>query len=372
VSDAPIPFLSPSLPSATELAEDWEQIVASGTYSNLGPFERRFAAAMAERLGADTAVAPVASGTAGLLLAIRACMRAERPRVLVPSFNFVAAPLALRWCGFEPVLLDVDPDTWQPSLASAEAALGADAGAIAGVLLVNTLGVGNPAIGDWEALCREHHIPLVIDSAAGFGATYPDGTAVGSRGTCEVFSLHVTKPLGVGEGGAVASRDHDLIARVDSLKNFGFGPDGTALAEGLNAKLDELSAAIGLRQLATLDHRLEARRALLRAYKRRLEPLGVCFQPHDERSAVAFVSARLPEGADRDALLATLAQAQIGARSYYNPPIHRHAAFEHAAVADRLDATEHLCSRVVSLPTSETLGEHQLERIDALVARNLG
>jgi dTDP-4-amino-4,6-dideoxygalactose transaminase len=281
---------------------------------------------------------------------------------VVPSFTFAAGPLAIRRRGLQPRFIDIDPVTWQPSLADAEVALAADNG-VGGILLSNSFGVANAEIGAWEDLAHRHGIPLILDSAAGLGSTYPWHEPLGGRGSCEVFSFHATKTLAVGEGGALASRDLDVIAAVDRLKNFGFDGSHQAITAGTNGKLTELAAAIGLRQMEALPDRLRRRRAVFDAYISRLQPLGLEFQPGAERSALAFVSALLPSRAQRDALVAALDGVGVECRMYYKPPVHRHPVFAGLEGIRPLVGTEDLCSRIISLPMADGLDADAVARI---------
>ena len=114
-----IPFLRPTFPPTEQIAEDYEGIVASGTYANGGPKERDLRAAIAAWIGRGVTVSLTSSGTPALQLAGAACFLQARRFVLVPSFTFPAGPLAIRRCGYEPLFIDVDPATWQPDPRSA-------------------------------------------------------------------------------------------------------------------------------------------------------------------------------------------------------------------------------------------------------------
>jgi dTDP-4-amino-4,6-dideoxygalactose transaminase len=359
-----IPFLSPTFPEVDALASDYEAILRRRIFSNGGPVEQELARALSRWVNNEIGASLVSSGTAGLQLAINATFNAKREYALVASFTFAAGPLAIRLCGYEPVFLDVDPESWQPSLDDAAEFLTVNGESTAGLLLTNTFGVANEEIEAWEVLADRHSLPLVVDSAAGFGSQYLSDERLGARGTCEVFSFHATKTLAIGEAGAVTSRDPELIKRIDRIKNFGFDEARNAVVLGTNAKLSELSCAIGLRQLAALPDRLALRRGILGLYREELCALGVYFQPSSELSALPFVSALLPSSAARAATLATLQAAGVEARTYYNPPVHLHSLFAGSRLACRsLSTTLDLASRVISLPMSDDLTAADVARI---------
>jgi dTDP-4-amino-4,6-dideoxygalactose transaminase len=358
-----IPFLDPTFPDVADIAEDYASILKRRRFSNGGPLESRFAFELAEWIGPEVKVGVVSNATTGLQLAMASAFHRGRQLVLVPSFTFAAGPLAIRWCGYEPAFFDIRADSWQPDLDDAAQLLARAPRQVAGILLTTTFGVANAEVSRWEELARRHDLPLVIDSAAGFGSEYSGGEPLGARGNCEIFSFHATKTLAVGEGGAISSRDHDLIEKIDRLKNFGFDTSGNATACGTNAKLSELASAIGLRQLSVHRERVAQRRELLRRYMKGLEPLGLAFQPMAEFSAVPFVSVALPSSRERDALAEELRVQGVECRAYYNPPIHQHAVFASSIVSGALSSTVDLAARMVSLPMADELASKDIDFI---------
>lgn len=367
----PIPFLAPELPPAADIASDYGDILRSGVFTNSGPMELAFTSAAAAFVG-NVRACVVSSGTSGIELALRATALPGRTRVLVASFTFAAGPLCILRVGRAPVFLDVDAPSWQPSISDARRYV-ADHGAdVAAILLTTTFGVANGQIDEWENLAADHGLPLIIDSAAGFGSTDADGTPLGSHGHCEIFSLHATKTLGIGEGGLVTSRSSTLIDQINELKNFGFGPSHASGSIGTNAKLPELSCAIASRQLATLTARILARQELLMSYAAVLEPLGFSFQPGAERSALAFVSALAPDRAARYAVLRKFYEDHIEARTYYNPPVHAQPVFANSETVGTLPVTHSMANRILSLPTRSNMAQSDFDRIVQAIEKVLG
>jgi dTDP-4-amino-4,6-dideoxygalactose transaminase len=362
----PVPFLAPTVPSAEALVADYEAIVRSGIFSNGGRMDRELVTAVEEWVGGGVCAAAVSNCTAGIELAIRSTFL-PRPGALVPSFTFAAGPLALSSAGFQLTFIDIETTTWQPSLDHARELLRESAAHYGGILLTATFGVADERIVEWEALAAEYGLPLVIDSAAGFGAEYQSGERVGARGICEVFSIHATKMVAAGEGGLITSRHPEVIAKVNRAKNFGFGPDRAAVSWGTNAKLPELTAAIALRQLRVLPERLTARRRVQAEYEAVLRPLGIQFQPGALRSAPAFLSALMPTARSRDAAVAALLDELIECRTYYNPPVHLQPYFAAGPHRPVLDATAEIGSRVISLPMSDRLSADVINRIAAVL-----
>ncbi|WP_155762913.1 DegT/DnrJ/EryC1/StrS family aminotransferase [Mycobacterium colombiense] len=370
---AEIPFIRPSFPVPAELAEDFEAIVQANWYTNFGPKEREFAGALGTYLGPDLHVATLANGTLALIAALQVTLGpGTRDRyLLMPSFTFVAVAQAAQWTGYRPWFIDIDPETWQPSIASAGAVLESSREHVAGILLPNVFGVGNPDIDAWEKLAAEWQLPIVIDSAAGFGSAYADGRPVGGRGACEIFSFHATKPFAVGEGGALVSRDPELIEMTHRFQNFGFEASRDCTQLGMNGKLQEISAAIGLRQLVGLDRRLASRRKVFDCYRAELAQLGLQFQPNAEASSLCFASVCCTSAGQKAAVLASLSEHAIQARDYYNPPLHRQKYFQSDSELQSADlpATEDICSRIVSLPVHDDMASDDVARVLAAVQK---
>ena len=191
----------------------------------------------------------------------------SRKLIAVPSFTFTATACAIRWAGFEPLFVDIEPDSWQLAPEALAQALDRYEGCVAGVLGCSTFGTAAPtAVRDrWRRLCADADMPLLIDSAAGFGGLDDGGRPLGAQGDTEVFSFHATKPFAIGEGGAVVTSDPDLAERITRLINFGIDPETrTSATVGLNAKMSELHAATGLAMLDRFTDVLDRRRATAR------------------------------------------------------------------------------------------------------------
>lgn len=365
-----IPFIRPRFPPPHELAQDYADVLDANWFTNFGPKERRFADAIGTYLGPNISAATYSNGTLALVAALELSIgHGDRTRyLLMPSFTFVAVAQAALWAGYLPWFVDVDPETWQPSVASARAALEAGRDRIAGLLFANVFGVGSPAIAEWEILAAEYGLPLVIDSAAGFGSEYPSGERVGGRGTCEIFSFHATKPFAIGEGGGLTSRDHSLVENAVRFGNFGFGAGRTSTQLGINGKLQEINAAIGLRQLDELDARIASRRAVFERYRTGLSGTGVVFQPNAAASSLCFASVLCGSVAHKSDVLASMVEHRVQARDYYNPAVHAQPFFTanpQLSRSESLPATVDLCARIVSLPIHDDMPPGDVERVIA-------
>lgn len=363
-----VPFIRPRFPSAEQLQEDIAAITQNNWFSNFGPLEREFRSRLAEYVGGEVMAATVNNATTGLIAAIAALLpRGNNTRnIAIPSFTFAAGAHAIVWHGYRPLWFDIEEESLQPSLHSFRELLSGPH-PLDAVLLTSTFGIGNSEIVEWEHLTSEIGIPLIIDSAAGFGSRLPNEELLGARGACEVFSFHATKPFGIGEGGAVFSRNSELIDEIVRFTNFGFEGGQGAASLGLNGKLQEINAAIGLRQLSEFESKLQMRQDLVQRYKNSLATLPLAVPRGLELSSASFLPAVFEDPRDAEAALEQLAAANVDARRYYAPPVHVQTAFRSFETTVSLAVTESVATRTVGLPVLADMSDEEFSRVASAV-----
>jgi dTDP-4-amino-4,6-dideoxygalactose transaminase len=361
-------FQRPSLPPTDEIDRYLDLSREESWFSNGGPCWRLLQERLGDRVGAYCV--PVASGTLGLMAALAAALEplgrpSAQASALMPSFTFLATAQAAIWAGLEPRLLDVAPDHWHLDPALLESAL-AENGGCAAAIAVSAFGTPPPAETRlrWERACREAEVPLIVDSAAGFGATAEDGLPIGCQGDVEVVSFHATKPFAIGEGGAVFTRDRALYERLELAVNFGLRPDRTlGLHHGLNAKMSELHAATALAVLDRLDAIVERRRAAAASIRRRAGD-GVAWQAEAERSTWQFVPVALAGPEQRERLIAAC-DGRVEVRVYYEP-LHALEPERWPALGD-LATTDDLYGRLLCLPMANDLSDSEEDAIASVL-----
>jgi len=366
-----IPFIKPKFPEPEELVEDLRRIYKNNYYSNNGPVYFEFKEAIENYLGQGLHAVLVSNATLGLMLAIQAAFGTsnERKYIAIPSFTFAAGPLATKWCGFQPLFIDINAETSQPSLNSFRQAVDAYPDQIAGALLTNSFGIGNGEIDEWDSMLNEYAIPYIVDSAPGLGSTYMDGKLLGARGRSEVFSLHATKPFGIGEGGLITTTDQQLASEYESLKNFGFDKDKMTTALGINAKITELDCAIGLRILRKYEIVLEDRRKTYKRYQENLKGFDVGFLPRAESASIQFATIIVP-AEKRQKVLAALEAGGVEVRTYYAPSVHTFPLFKDDPVVE-LRGTKLLSKQVLSLPVHPNMDESTVDYICDIITQEL-
>jgi dTDP-4-amino-4,6-dideoxygalactose transaminase len=364
-----IRFLRPQLPSLEDVGRYFASAEEERWFSNGGPCQRLLTQRLSSFVGDGARCVLVANATLGLMVALRALLDRSRRHgreVIVPSFTFAAVVDAVAWCGLEPVFADLEAETWHLDPEQLELAIEERGDEIGAVIACSTFGTAPPlALRErWEAACAQANIPLLVDSAAGFGTLDEAGQPLGRQGDAEVFSLHATKPFAMGEGGLVVTQDAELAAEMSLLSNFGLDERRAPLrTHGINAKLSEIHAAIGLAVLDGYDDVLERRRSLAARIRRPLESAGFSFQPGSERSTWQFVPTLAPSGEARDAVLARAASAGVELRTYFAPPMHESPPFASSQRLSQLPVTRDFTRRVLSLPLANDLTDDEVGRI---------
>lgn len=362
-------FQRPAPPPLADVAAYYHLSEEAGFFANGGPCSRLLEERISERLGGAHCVS-VASGTAGLLVALRAVLGPPSPGrlVAIPSFTFAATACAILWAGFRPLFVDVEPTTWQLDPAALESVAREGRHDLAGVLACSTFGSPPPAWmrRSYRETSRRHGVPLLFDSAAAFGSIDDEGRPAGGVGDTEVFSFHATKPFSVGEGGAVVTADAALAARMRAISNFGMDP-GTRVAHevGINGKMSELAAAAGLAMLDRYPETLAGRRETASRLQGAIHPRALTYQRGSEGSTWQILQGLSPGAGHRAAALRVAGRLGVQARSYFDPPLHRQPAFADLPRADALRATESIAARALSLPMANALADDEI----ALVAR---
>jgi dTDP-4-amino-4,6-dideoxygalactose transaminase len=368
-----IPLLAPNPPRLSALGPELEEIEQSGQFSNFGPVNSRFESEMISKMfrGTGTCVT-VANATLGLMLAIKEVTgwRPSGKYALMPSFTFTATAQAALWCGLTPLFCDIDRETWLPDAAS-EAALLRQYGEDVAVLMPNATYGNCLDLARYDQLSRESGIPLVIDAAAGLGSLQMNGDAFGRGSTAPmVFSMHATKCFATGEGGLIYCNDPARIATLRCMAGFGLDTARITITPGINAKLSEVSALQALEKLHDIGPIARRRAALQRLYARLLP--GFTFQRLTGRqSALQFASVLLPNHlrSKRMYILTELARKGIGAGHYFSPHLAEHPFYREHALSGRLEVTQEISERMVSLPMSDKLTEAQVRHICALFIR---
>lgn len=354
------PLVRPAVPPPGDWLPLLQESYDHGWFSNFGPVAGRLEGALAESFGeAGDEFVLTLSATAGLA----ACLIAKGivGPVLTPAFTFPATAGAIRMAGAEPVLVDVSSATWACDAEKLEYALKrTGAGA---VVLVAPFGISQNFTRH-VALCEMYGAAVIVDNAAGLGGGPRERS--GLRGNAlEVYSLHATKPLAVGEGGAIQA-DRDRAPALRSAINFGLAPGADGLPTwGINGKMAEVSAAIGLAALAQYPVALGARRAQVRRYIELFDRFDrVTIHRGVEDAPWQVFPCLLPSGACADDFEKTTALLDLQIRRYYRPSLSEWGGI---AAVDDCPISRDLSDRMVCLPVYSAIAEEEIEEMHDIV-----
>ena len=362
VSAFQTPVFRPALPMAEALLPYLRTIDENRWYTNHGPLLQRFERRLEQIFG--THVVTSANGTLALMQVLSHFEIPVGKACLVPSWTFVASAAAIRAVGLEPRFVDVSEETWSLPVNELRARLPLrDVGAI---MVISPFGAPIDLEG-WSDFMRETGIPVVIDAAASFDAMSKCGPL--DRVACPIMvSLHATKTFGIGEGAVVLTSRESDAASVRQRGNFGFVKAREAEVNGINAKLSEYSAAVGLASLDEWPARREQWAALTADFAARAIAVeGLSLMPgFGDGWVSSYGNVLLPASSSIEAVSECLAQAGTETRRWWGTGCHTQAAYA-ACVHDPLPHTEALAARVLGLPFWLGLTPAQLDAVFAVL-----
>jgi len=379
----PIPLARPELgPREEELLLE---VVRSGSLS-LGPKLEQFEHDFSDWIGGGAYAVAVSSGTAALHLAVRAKGFSAGNEVITSPLSFIASTNCLLYEGATPVFCDIDPVTLNLDPEPVAAAVTENT---AGLLPVHIFGypADLPAFGK---IASDRGIGMIEDACQALGAVDRTGHKIGTDGNIATFAFYANKQMTTGEGGMLITPDREVAEGVESERNQGRAPDMNLIDHdrvGFNYRLSDLHAAIGIAQLERLDEMLNARENVAALYRERLTQLGAepageeehhdivlpCENHGDERRSWFVFVLQLPAGADREAVIASLAQNGIASKAYL-PCIHLMPPYRErfGFVGGEFPVAERVADRSLALPFFTSMTESQVDRVCTALGEALG
>lgn len=352
------PYLPPLERFVPYLKDIWD----SKWLTNSGPFHQRFEQALCAYLGVKH-VSLFTNGTIALVTALQA-LRIEGEVITTP-FSFVATTHSLLWNGITPVFADIDPYTLNLDPERIEAAITERTTAIMPVHCY-----GHPCdVDKIKDIADKHGLRVIYDSAHAFGVQY-QGRSLLDYGDLSVLSFHATKVFNTFEGGAIICPNEESKLHIDHLKNFGFEDEVTVVAPGINGKMSEMNAALGLLQLEYVDAAILRRKAIDLRYRTGLAGVrGIaCLQTSgaDIANYAYFpILVRPDYPLSRDALYRKLQERGIYARRYFYPlisdfPMYRGMS---SAAPGNLPNAHEAANEVICLPIYPSLTDDEVEYV---------
>lgn len=357
----------PYLPPLEEFIPYLEKIWKSRILTNCGPFHQQLEKALCDYLGVEH-IALFTNGTIALVTALQALR--VTGEVITTPFSFVATSHSLLWNGIKPVFVDIDPITLNLDPMKIEAAITPQTTAILPVHCY-----GHPCDVDAiQKIADNYNLKVIYDAAHAFGVQDTQGSIL-RHGDLSALSFHATKVFNTFEGGAIVCPDAKTKIRIDQLKNFGHMGEVNVVAPGINGKMSEFNAALGLLQLKYVDEAIARRKEIDKIYRTRLADVtGItCLGNSAEKIAnfayfPVLVNAGYP--ISRDRLYQRLKENDIHPRRYFYPlisdfPMYRGLPSAHSGNLPTATVT---ARQVLCLPIYPDMEISEVDEIALLIA----
>ena len=361
--DVPIYVTRPVLPPLADYVQSLEEIWQSGFITNGAAKHQALELALCNYLKAPH-LSLFNNGTLALLVACQALeVKAE---VVTTPFTFAATPHVLAWNNVTPVFADIDPETFCIDPNCIEDNLTPKTSAVLGVHVY-----GMPCnVNAIESLAKAHSLKVIYDGAHAFGTEF-DGKPIVQYGDATMLSFHATKLFHSAEGGALCVANADLKKQVDLLKNFGIKNEEEVFLPGINGKMNELQAALGLLVLQQVEKEKQKRQTLRSIYEERLNKvpgiqiLQVPSNASDSQQYLIAIIDEAQSGCSRDLLHVRLKQFNIISRKYFYPFCSNFDCYKHlpSPQPSRLPNAHRIASQVLSFPLFGSLDVDDVHRI---------
>jgi dTDP-4-amino-4,6-dideoxygalactose transaminase len=362
IFETPLEIVRPTFPPVEGMLANFAKSLTAGQVTNNGPWVVKFERLLEDYLGVPIVV--FSSGQVALMTMLRAA-GITGGEVIVPSFTFAATPHAVVWNGAEPVFADTKDDmSFTIDPVDVEARITSKTVAI---LSVDPYGIAC----DYDALVAigiRRGLRVLFDSAPSFGTTV-DGRRIGGFGDAQIFSFHATKAFNTMEGGCLCSNDKELIERARAIRNFGQGTGGDCAIAGLNGKMMEICAIIGIEQLKSFHTTAATRR---RCAKRigdgiaDIDGVSVARPPAGQEPIWLYLPVVIDPvrfGCDRNEAANLLARRGLHVRKYYSPACHQMSVYAQIRRQPSLPVSERLASSVLALPIYNDMTAEECDRI---------
>ena len=358
--DEPIYVTRPTLPPLEKISVKLEEIWRAKWLTNNGVQVRELERRLKNYLGVQC-LSLFNNGTTALMVACRALVLSGE--VITTPFTFAATPHALTWNNLTPVFCDIDPSTLNIDANKIEPLITERTSAILAVHVF-----GTPCdVEKIQSIADKYNLKVIYDAAHAFGVEI-DGRAVGNFGDVSMMSFHATKLYHTLEGGALMCRDERLKNIFELMRNFGIADEETVALPGLNGKMNELQAAVGLILLDCVDGEREKRSALQKIYDEELRHCeGIVRVPEflsSSKQNYQYYVIRIDRdkfGRSRDEVCDELRRHNVFARKYFYPLCSDYPHYRQLPLAHR--ASE----EVLSMPFYGELSAADIKKICAIV-----
>lgn len=359
----PILVTRPLLPPIEEYEEKLKEIWDNNWLTNYGPLEREFQAKLIEVLDIKN-IELFVNGHTALEMAIKALNLTGE--VITTPFTFASTTQAIINNGLTPVFADIDEDYYNLNPDNIEDLITDKTSAIIPVHVF-----GNPCdVDKIEEIAKKHDLKVIYDAAHAFGVKI-DGTPIASFGDISMFSFHATKVFNTIEGGSLIFDDDDLTYKFKALKNFGITPDKEEVQFlGVNAKMNEFEAAMGLVNLEHVEDAISKRKILYEKYLECLSSLEnegkvkVLRPKENVDYNYAYFTIKVNTFEEKQHLFETLPEYNVHAKRYFYPPCNEFPAYD---FEKNTPIAHDVSDTILSLPIYLDLTVEDIEKICKII-----
>jgi len=356
-----------SMPSFEEYCKEIEELWESHWLTNMGKKHKQLQLQL-ERYLDTKYIELLVNGHMALEMTLQAMDFPKGGEVITTPFTFASTIHAIVRNGLTPVFCDIDPNSYTIDPKKIEELI---TGKTCAILPVHVYG-NFCDVDAIDTIAKTHGLCVIYDAAHAFGETYK-GVGVANFGEASCFSFHATKVFHTVEGGAVAYSDPSLGEKLYNLKNFGIRGPESVVSIGANAKMSELSAAMGICNLRHIDDEIAKREKADQLYRERLDGIsGVTLnvvQPEVRRNYAYFPIRIHPEeyGEDRNTVYKRLAEQGIYARKYFYPLANEYECYRDIFDYHVTPIAREISREVLTLPIFADIEETIIERICAQI-----
>lgn len=346
----PIYVTRPLLPDLKDYNAQLQKVWASQWLTNNGPQHKVFEERIRQYLKAPYSCL-FNNGTIAMIIACESLRLSGE--VITTPFTFPATPHVLAWNNIQQIFCDIRPDTMTIDADKIEQLITPKTTAILGVHIF-----GSPCQVDHiEEIANRYGLKVIYDAAHAFG-TEINGRGIGTYGDITMFSFHATKLFHTAEGGALTFNDPHLKARIDLLKNFGIKNENEIIMPGINGKMNELEASMGLCLLEIIEEERKKREQILDIYQERLGAIdGISFmkKPESIRRSYQYFTIRINKqqfGRNRNEVMESLKEYNVYTRKYFSPLCSEYACYRQlpSAHPDNLPNAIQVVEEILCLP----------------------
>lgn len=336
-----------SMPNLDEYVEEIKSIFETKWLTNMGEKHKELEKKLEEYLNVKN-ITLFVNGHMALYTAIKALnLKGE---VITTPFTFISTTNAIVQNGLKPVFCDIDPDTYTIDVSKIEKLITEKTCAIVPVHVYGNI----CNVEEIDRIAKKYNLKVIYDAAHAFGVKYKD-KGIGNFGDMSMFSFHATKVFNTIEGGGVSYNCDDYKKRLNLLKNFGITGPETAEEIGMNAKMNEFQAAMGICNLRHLDDNIAKRKKVVETYRNRLKDIkGIKLLRVQEnvKTNYAYFPVVFEEefGKTRDEVMEELAKFNIFTRKYFYPIVTDYECYKNQYNSSETPVAKYIGDRVLTLP----------------------